>query len=239
MEKRIQTPEHYAVIFGDQQKRERALSYALDNRKFEIELYWKRAAYFWTLIAAAFAGYFILASADQTKPHLIFLVGCIGTVLSVGWYLANRGSKYWQENWERHVDALADEFAGPLFRMTISEDRYYWRHLSSGYPYSVSKINQLISLFVAILWIGITISAFPGVNWPSPLKQCILPIALAILTFAFVALLLYRKKTCKNNPPNNKPRDIDFDVYKVTNRKKQESVINQVKAFLKPLGLWP
>ena len=35
----------------------RALAYALDIRKFEIELYWKRATYFWGFIAAAFAGY--------------------------------------------------------------------------------------------------------------------------------------------------------------------------------------
>ena len=34
-----------------------ALAYALDIRKFEIELYWKRATYYWAFIAAAFAGY--------------------------------------------------------------------------------------------------------------------------------------------------------------------------------------
>ena len=32
----------------------RALAYALDIRKFEIELYWKRGTYFWAFIAAAF-----------------------------------------------------------------------------------------------------------------------------------------------------------------------------------------
>lgn len=35
----------------------RALALALDIRKFEIDLYWKRATYFWAFIAAAFAGY--------------------------------------------------------------------------------------------------------------------------------------------------------------------------------------
>ena len=32
---------------------ETALEHALDIRKFEIELYWKRAAYVWAFIAAA------------------------------------------------------------------------------------------------------------------------------------------------------------------------------------------
>lgn len=32
------------------EKREKALLQTLDVRKFEIELYWERAAYFWTLL---------------------------------------------------------------------------------------------------------------------------------------------------------------------------------------------
>jgi hypothetical protein len=43
---------------------EKALEHALDIRKFEIELYWKRASYFWTLIAAAFAAYFLILGAE-------------------------------------------------------------------------------------------------------------------------------------------------------------------------------
>ncbi|MGN6729091.1 MAG: RipA family octameric membrane protein [Rhodanobacteraceae bacterium] len=40
---------------GDPNKVRAALDHALGIRKFEIELYWQRAAYFWALIAAAFA----------------------------------------------------------------------------------------------------------------------------------------------------------------------------------------
>lgn len=35
-----------------------ALKMALDTRKFEIELYWKRATYFWAFIALAFGAFF-------------------------------------------------------------------------------------------------------------------------------------------------------------------------------------
>jgi hypothetical protein len=48
----------YGRAFEDKEKSKKALDIALDTRKFEISLYWQRAAYFWALIAAAFAGYF-------------------------------------------------------------------------------------------------------------------------------------------------------------------------------------
>lgn len=46
---------------------EKALELALDIRKFEIELYWKRATYFWTFIAAAFGGYAVIYTRGQGK----------------------------------------------------------------------------------------------------------------------------------------------------------------------------
>lgn len=53
--------EDYKKSFlDDVEKNEKALAYALDIRKFEIDLYWKRASYFWTFIAATFAGFITL-----------------------------------------------------------------------------------------------------------------------------------------------------------------------------------
>lgn len=48
-------PEQYEEAFRG--KEEKALNQALDIRKFEIELYWKRATYFWTFIGATMAGF--------------------------------------------------------------------------------------------------------------------------------------------------------------------------------------
>jgi len=85
-----------------------ALRQAHAIRMLEIELYWKRAAYFWTFIAAALAGYFVLQqkalvdSFDST-----YIVTCLGFIFSLAWYLVNRGSKSWQRNWEAQVDVLA------------------------------------------------------------------------------------------------------------------------------------
>jgi hypothetical protein len=103
--------EDYKRSFGvgrepDADKARRALEHALDIRKFEIGLYWHRAAYFWTLIAAAFAGYFAILSADHLgdKEYLAYIVSWIGGLFTWAWFLVNRGSKLWQENWENHVD---------------------------------------------------------------------------------------------------------------------------------------
>src|SRR5882724_9896709 len=143
--------------------RKDALKYALDIRKFEIELYWKRATYFWALIAASFAGYFALQNTELTKRNefSIFIISCIGLVLSFAWYLVNRGSKYWQENWERHVDVLSETVIGPLYRTTISWEYRSLLDPTGGFPFSVSRINQTVSLFVTLLWTGLVIQAYP------------------------------------------------------------------------------
>lgn len=102
-------------------KAEKALEHALDIRKFEIGLYWQRAAYFWALIAVAFAGYFAILSAEHLcdKEYLAYIVSCIGLLFTWAWFLVNRGSKYWQENWENHVDMLEDPITGPLYKTVL------------------------------------------------------------------------------------------------------------------------
>jgi len=151
-------------IVGEAKWQEEALKHALDIRKFEIELYWKRAAYFWTLIAASFAGYFALQNVEATKRNgpSIFIVACIGLMVSFAWFLVNRGSKYWQENWERHVDVLGEHVIGPLYRTTLSRDgRWGVLRIDSGFPFSVSRVNQIVSLFITLLWGGLAILALP------------------------------------------------------------------------------
>jgi hypothetical protein len=192
----IRSADCYKKIFtgppSDRAMRTEALKCALDIRKFEIELYWKRAAYFWTLIAASFAGYFALLSAKNDHPPqgAIFLISCVGLILSVGWYLVNRGSKYWQTNWERHVDILEDEIMGPLYKTTIAKEEFSFWSLHDGYPFSVSKVNQLISLFIILIWIGLAVRAFPYTQW-NTCYQSIAYFGLAGLTIIFVVCLFF------------------------------------------------
>ncbi|MEO1147712.1 MAG: hypothetical protein AAFY26_19185 [Cyanobacteria bacterium J06638_22] len=135
-----------------------AFAQVSDTRKFEIELYWKRAAYFWTLIAVAFAGYFSILAATNidNRFFLALIVGLIGLVFTFAWYLANRGSKYWQENWENHLDMLEDDITGPLYKTLLERPGY--RSLSERFvtgplSVSVSRINQWVSTFVLFVWL--------------------------------------------------------------------------------------
>ncbi len=199
---RIKNRKEYEKLFPRGKSR-KALEYALDIRKFEIELYWKRTNYFWVLIAAAFAGYFVIA--DKNEEFLSLVISCLGFVISLGWYLVNRGSKYWQENWERHVDSLEDNYIGPLYKTVIDKGSFSFFKFWSGYPYSVSKINQLISLFVTIIWFGLIIKSLPNEYFPWSYKinpTCLL----LILTASFSIMLI----TLGKGWSHKKKRPIDF-----------------------------
>lgn len=142
----------------DSKKLKAAFDQVSDIRKFEIELYWKRAGYFWALIAVAFAGYFAILSSQNipSKFFLSFIVGIIGFVFTFAWHLVNRGSKYWQENWENHLDLLEDEITGPLYKTLLerpSLEPLSEKLVTGPLCVSVSKINQWVSVFVLFVWI--------------------------------------------------------------------------------------
>lgn len=155
--------ERYEALFAgtsDDGKRQVALGHALDIRKFEIQLYWTRATYFWTFIGAALVAFGAVRTLPGTeKNDFSVFVSCLGFLFSFAWYCVNRGSKYWQENWENHVDLLEDSVAGPLYKVVIRRapaGKWYQKlgtHLTGPYPFSVSKINQIISLYVTGFWV--------------------------------------------------------------------------------------
>jgi hypothetical protein len=159
---------------GDDKKQSKALEHALDIRKFEISLYWRRAAYFWTFIAAALEGYSVIQASSTiekaAKTDLSVFLSCLGIVFSFGWYCANRGSKRWQENWEKHVELLEDNIIGPLYKVTFERKRFanlkerIADTITGPRPFSVSKINQVISLFVTFLWIFLLFRSLPEFN---------------------------------------------------------------------------
>lgn len=151
--------DYFSNFLVNPKKRKAALDRALDISKFEIELYWKRAAYFWTLIAAVFVGFVAVQSLETSiRQELSTMIAGIGFIFSVAWYCVIRGSKSWQENWESHVDLLEDEVIGPLYKtvlqrkMADSSKEAFSSFFLESYPYSVSKVNQLVSVYVILVW---------------------------------------------------------------------------------------
>lgn len=167
--------EEYKDLFVSKKDiNENALKHALDIRKYEIDLYWRRTTYFWAFIAATLAGFIAINSSSSiAKTDLSVLLCCFGIVFSFGWHCVNRGSKYWQENWENHVDLLEDKINGPLYKVVLSRSsptgvKEFINHMLTGpSPISVSKINQLISLYITLVWCGLLYHSLPVFNLKS------------------------------------------------------------------------
>lgn len=102
---------------------------ALDTRKFEIQMYWTRTNYFFLFVSAAIAAYGValgwkgneIGINEQTKRLVLLLISAIGFIVSLSWYLANKGGKFWHENWEYHVDLLEQSEVGSLYRTVLSK----------------------------------------------------------------------------------------------------------------------
>jgi hypothetical protein len=83
-------------------------------------------------------------------------------VFAFAWFLVNRGSKFWQNNWERHVDLLEEMTLGPLY--TIVAVNSEKNPLTGAGRFSVTKINQLLSFFVAVVWLVIFVKSLAPVS---------------------------------------------------------------------------
>lgn len=159
MEKEKQgiSKEDYIKLYN-KGKLEEAFKIALDTRKFEIELYWKRTGYFVLFIGAVFVGYYnIINTAEEgiskyQNEWLLLLLAALGFLLSLLWYMANRGSKFWQENWEAHIEELCTHLGVPIFSIIKSREHSI-RNLMQEYPFSVSKVNQMVSLIITFAWL--------------------------------------------------------------------------------------
>lgn len=199
-------PEEYKDKFGLNQpgvEKGEALKYALDIRKFEIDLYWKRATYFWTFIAAAMAGYFLIQKNEGPEnTYLSIVIGCLGFVFSFAWFWVNKGSKYWQENWENHVDLIEDFVVGPLYKIVTERPEEDKKKPIRDFvigpaPYSVSKINQIVSLFVSLLWAVLIFHALPPFDLSAPIAWPYVVIIFLTLLACFA--IWYWGKTDKDN----------------------------------------
>jgi len=182
-------------LLAEEGKLHEAYLRAHDIRKFEIEMYWKRSAYLWAIQAATLGGLALsIKNAKFAVPScsveaeqfsskcidplsdviLVSAIWLFGAVSAYVWLLLLRGGKFWQNNWERHVDNLESQFSGALYK-TYQVDRF-------DPPYSVSKLNEFIALTALVIWLlmgafFVAIATTPTV-WPATFA-----VFLAIPTF--------------------------------------------------------
>lgn len=158
-----------------------ALIRAHELRKFEIENYWKRATYFWAFQIAAFGLLGLIwkeagAPGGIDRLALLLPAGLGAVSAQVGWLTA-KGSKFWQENWEAHVDMLEESHEGRLTQVIISD---------SGPQFSVSAVNQNFMLLLMLGWL----LAFAIVIY-QPLEAALRNLAPAFASLSLILSMLF------------------------------------------------
>jgi hypothetical protein len=156
--------EHYFQALGiaiyDECKLESALKLAHDIRRFEIELYWKRATYFWAFQLIAFTALGFLLKDGHITPlgqlpfGRLLIPAPIGVITALAGYLSARGAKFWQENWEAHVDLLEDATKQRLTHVILCRQ---------APQFSVSRVNQKFFCYLILGWAAVLIvGTFPS-----------------------------------------------------------------------------
>ncbi|EKO3447590.1 hypothetical protein NT695_002432 [Vibrio fluvialis] len=172
---------------------------AITTRNFEIELYWKRSLFFWGFIATAALGYGSAIFNDNPNQNLAMLIASFGLVCSLCWSLVNRGSKYWQEHWEKKVTDFEAKLARDMlvFRAEDARDTSKSCWLGSR-KYSVSRIAIALSDYTVLVWLFLItnrlISFIPEHIYLSVEAKATIAI-LTTLIYCTIILIF-----CKSNP---------------------------------------
>lgn len=154
-----------------------ALARAHELRKFEIENYWKRSAYFWGFQLVSFAALALSAKEGRFYPPIVLLVAVLGALAALTGVLTARGSKFWQANWEAHVDFLETAVEGRLHTTALVEDEL---------SYSVSRVNERFLEVLLAGWMLVFVAAaavlvFPGLK---ELRPCLAAAAQILIPLA-------------------------------------------------------
>jgi len=178
-----------------------AFDKSVNTRALEIELFWKRSLFFWGFIASAFVGY---AALKQIGSDLSIVIACFGMVCSAVWSLVNRGSKYWQENWESKVEKIEQNVTGPLFKTQEPvQTKGIWLNARR---YSVSKLAIALSDFTFLIWVSIVLYHLLLIIGPPINLKCLTPflkILLILGSFFYVILLLWKGRSTLTKDDNS------------------------------------
>lgn len=169
-----------------------SLKYAHDNRKFEIDLLWRRSTFMWTINTAILTGVITLLIQNQfnDKYYIKLMLSALGLFISICWYYMNRASKLWQDKWECCIMANEDDVTGPLYKKSSTyEVGSSFIKLTDAYSFSPSKILIVISLFFVLLWaILIVIQVNDLVTF---IKSEIFDLIVSILLTMLITIILF------------------------------------------------
>lgn len=159
-----------------------------DTRKFEIELFWKRSLFFWGFIASAFIMLGVFSAPERNNANFKIAIAFFGLAGSIAWALVNRGSKYWQENWEQQLIDIEEHITGRLF--TDKKPRVKKGMWLSSRRYSPSKLTIALSDYVVVVWILIIVGNYLTIDISRPMF---------LITVFWMVLTLFKARSTE--PP--------------------------------------
>lgn len=178
-----------------------------DIRKFEIELYWKRAGYFWAFITTIIA-IFGLCIKDINTNYFILspLIANVGFITALCFYYVNMSSKYWQENWEHNVYNLEFYVSGNLYKINYSNE--------TGVKHSVSGVNNELSKILCLIWLLIFIGSYAYIIFNSYLID-VYPLICFIFPTLFIISYCYLSMKLTKFIRKNKDSIVYFGMYNI------------------------
>lgn len=198
-------------LFGEDKeklckKHHKALEKAHEIRKFEIDLYWKRTLYFWGFQVVIFLAFSNFCS--KTEWLIASIMSFLGLITAYMWSLANRASKFWQENWELHIDLLEEEITGNLYKNVLCYKE------NQNNAFSVSKINLRLSEVFSIAWMVLLIITFSKTEFFNKINF-VDSVPLLVFITAIVAIIFLLSKItnfCRTNFSHSK--NIEIGAYR-------------------------
>lgn len=172
-------------------KKERAFEIAHQNRVLEVKLFWKRALFYWGFVSVTFLAYI---STSNVSFKISMMAALFGLISAFIWTLANRGSKYWQEYWERKVESLENDVVGNLFvDDTPYVEKKKW---FNGKKFSVSRLSIAISDYLVFMWSSIVLYEISSFFELFKLfNQNILVIIYVLISFSYIIFIYF---SCKS-----------------------------------------
>lgn len=184
---------------------------ALDIRKFEIDLYWRRTTYFWAFITVFFGLLFMTYTSDNPKiEHIFFarfVISCVGVLVTYCWFHVCKGSKFWQVNWENKVTDFEDKLKIDVYKSLSPEqgkNSKKWENLKkpkidgilNDNRSSVTKLNQLVTFLFLCVWVLLIVFTFCDRWFISGSITLISTIWFYLIGFVF-AILAWRYIVCR------------------------------------------
>lgn len=168
--------------------------------QFELDLFWKRSLFFWGFIGVAFIAF----AAAKDQLGLQAAIASFGFVCSMVWTLANRGGKFWFENWEQKLVKAESALTGNLYgnpeiqgwkpgdNLRLLECVGWWAFKARRY--SPSRLAIALSDYVFFLWSCLLASRVYLINsppspWYSVELRNKVALIFVVLSFLFGALL--------------------------------------------------